>query len=403
MKTALIFFRNAQVEPSLDNVNGVLSAFYSGGIKVDTVEILSAYDDLGFKRRLKDFRNTADNLIVCYSQSATFDIKGIIADEFDSPLIENQNAKKIIDTLGISNGVKYSDTFSFLPVDSSVIPNLKGPFQGFMVEDKEFSLVVLPEETEQLSVMCKGYVVPYFESKYGVSPKKMTLKYFGDVALLKKTLKEAEENFDRPFNYFLKTTYGDTAINIFFNEEVDKRLSDSAVRFVVERLKDNIYAEFDTTLGKRLYDILKLRKLRLSTAESFTGGRLISSVISNPGASEVIHEGVVSYSNNSKKKRLGVKDEDLKNFGAVSAKVAYQMALGLLVAGECDIAISTTGIAGPKSDNTEKPVGLCYIAVGMDDGIHSYKYVFNGDREEITETAKNTALFLAIKKLKYKN
>ena len=76
------------------------------------------------------------------------------------------------------------------------------------------------------------------------------------------------------------------------------------------------------------------------------------------------------------------------------------MALGLLLQGEVDIAIATTGIAGPKSDDTLKPVGLCYIAVGMKDGIHVYKHNFKGDREEITQTAVNTAFSLAIKKLK---
>ena len=76
------------------------------------------------------------------------------------------------------------------------------------------------------------------------------------------------------------------------------------------------------------------------------------------------------------------------------------MAVGLLKTGKCDLAISTTGIAGPKSDNTAKPVGLCYIGIGMKDGVHTYKYNLSGNREEITETAKNTALFLAIKKLK---
>ena len=93
------------------------------------------------------------------------------------------------------------------------------------------------------------------------------------------------------------------------------------------------------------------------------------------------------------------KNEDLKAQGAVSAVVAYQMAVGLLKEG-ADIAVSTTGIAGPKSDDTDKPVGLCYIAVGMKDGVHTYRYKLSGTREEITETAKNTALFLAIKKLK---
>ena len=95
-----------------------------------------------------------------------------------------------------------------------------------------------------------------------------------------------------------------------------------------------------------------------------------------------------------------MREKDLSSEGAVSSVVAYQMAAGLLKDGDCDIAISTTGIAGPKSDDTDKPVGLCYIAVGMKNGVHTYRYRLSGTREQITETAKNTALFLAIKKLK---
>jgi nicotinamide-nucleotide amidase len=165
-------------------------------------------------------------------------------------------------------------------------------------------------------------------------------------------------------------------------------------------LKEDIYAEFDTSLGERLFDILKLKELKLSVAESFTGGRVVAEVIKNPGASAFVNEGVVSYSNQSKIKRLGVEKADLDKHGAVSSVVAYQMAAGLLRSGNCDIAVATTGIAGPKSDDTKKPVGLCYIAVGMKNGVHTYKLNLTGSREEITETAKNTALFLAIKKLK---
>ena len=76
------------------------------------------------------------------------------------------------------------------------------------------------------------------------------------------------------------------------------------------------------------------------------------------------------------------------------------MALGLLSGGDVDVAISTTGIAGPTGNTETKPVGLCYIGIGLKDGIHSYKLNLTGTREEITETAKNNALFLVIKKLK---
>ncbi len=400
MNTALILFRNVANDCGAESLNGILSAFYSGGIKIDTVEMLSFSDDLGFKRRLEEFRNTADNLIVCFSKKVTFDLKQIIADNFETSLVENENAKKFLDAVSSDNGVAYSRSFALMPIEATLLPNIRGAFQGFMIEDKEFSLVVLPEEPEQLKVMCDGYVVPYFETKYGVKPKKITLKYFGEHDLLLGTLKDAEENFDKCFTYFLKTTNGDTTVTIFFNEGVEKSHADATVRYVVGKLQEFIYAEFDTSLQERLFDLLRIRKLRLSTAESFTGGRVISSVISNAGASESVMEGVVCYSNQSKMNRLGVKQSDLNTVGAVSAQVAGQMALGLLVTGECDVAIATTGLAGPKNDDTDKPVGLCYIAIGMKDGVHSYKYRFTGDREEITETAKNTALFLAISRLK---
>ena len=86
--------------------------------------------------------------------------------------------------------------------------------------------------------------------------------------------------------------------------------------------------------------------------------------------------------------------------GAVSDETAYEMATGLIAAGDCDISIATTGLAGPKSDRTELPVGLCYIAVGLKEKVYVYRYRFEGTREEITETAINYALFLAYRQLK---
>jgi nicotinamide-nucleotide amidase len=246
--------------------------------------------------------------------------------------------------------------------------------------------------------MCDKYVLPYLENKYGVKNNRLILKYFGDIETLDDVLSQAEAIYEG-LNCNITQKNGDVTVDLLFDGERDDKSRQEVVRFLIGKLKENIYAEFDTTLGERLFDLLKLKKVKLSVAESFTGGRVISEIIKNPGASEFVNEGAVTYSNQSKIKRLGVDKSDLEKHGAVSSVVAYQMAAGLLRSG-CDVAISTTGIAGPKSDDTEKPVGLCYIAVGMKDGVHTYRFKLSGNREEITETAKNTALFLAIKKLK---
>lgn len=398
MKNALICFKN-QTEYSFDHLQGIIDVFGKKGVWFDDIEILLKTDDLSFKRQLNALSQTMDNLILIVPEDIAFDFKNIICEECETELIESDNALEFIEPYAQSIGVKVNKDYSLIPVDSTLIPNDKGMFQGFMIEQKEFTLVVLPDCHDELMDMCDGFVLPYFENKYDLYSEKFVFKYFGNVKTLNKTLNEISDAFDGAFTYDVCESYGDCKGTIYFSKDSVGTKTD-VLRLLMEKTKDNVYAEFDISLSQRLFDILKLKNKKISVAESFTGGRIVSSLINNPGASEFVMEGVVSYSNLSKVKRLKVKDTDLSTVGAVSPQVAYQMSSGLLMTNDVDIAVSTTGIAGPKSDDTKKPVGLCYIGVGMKDGVHVYKYNFSGDRESITETAKNTALFLAIKRLK---
>ncbi len=397
MKTVLIFFKSPEKPLSRSVLDAAENAFFNGGFNVDGIEILSENDDLGFGRRLSELKNVCavDNLVIVGGEQTKFDIKKIVCDEFDTVVTENENAKAFVEAVCGDADEKYYT----LPINSTLIPNVNGVFQGYLIEDNGFTLAVLPGEKKQTKATCDKFLIPYFEKKYRIDTKKLTLKYMGDKSRLNGAIENAEDISDGAFSYAISEKNGDFTIDLRFSES-ELSESGNVIRSIVGELKDDIYAEYDVTLGERLFDLLKLKKLKIATAESFTGGRVVSSIISNPGASQVVSEGMVTYSNESKEYRLGVKKEDLFKNGAVSSIVAYQMAAGLLADGSCDIAIATTGIAGPKSDDSQKPVGLCYIAVGMRDGVHTYKYVFKGSREEITEKAKNTALFLAIKKLK---
>ena len=400
MKTALIFFRAPESKFVGEYYSDVIETMNGGGFAVDTVEVLSDTDDIGFKRRFTEFKDTVDNLVIVGGDAVAFNLKDIIAESMDTALIENANAKTFLDAVSKNNGVEYPESYASLPIESTVIPNVCGGYQGFILDGNEFTLAVLPKDLKEIKVMCDKYVLPYLENKLGIKRKRLVLKYFGDKAALEKTLAEAENIGVEGFSYVLTENNGDVTADILFNDGVDGTIRNEVIRYVLSNHKENVYAEFDTTLGERLFDLLKLRGLKLSVAESFTGGRVVSEIIKNSGASNYVHEGVVSYSNQSKMDRLAVNEQDLKKHGAVSSVVAYMMAAGLLRDKNADIAISTTGIAGPKSDDTDKPVGLCYIAVGMRDGVHTYRFNLSGTREQITETAKNTALFLAIKKLK---
>ena len=168
------------------------------------------------------------------------------------------------------------------------------------------------------------------------------------------------------------------------------------MRIFAVRLADYIYALEDITLAERLMQALRVRKMNISVAESFTGGGITARLVSVPGMSEVLYEGICAYSNEAKRMRLKVSEQTLKQFGAVSEKTAYEMCEGLLNTFNCEVAISTTGIAGPASDGTDKPVGLAYIGIGTrGTGIKVFKFNYTGDRESITKTAINDALFLA--------
>lgn len=399
MKNALVFFKSVKEGLNAQYYESVHKLLKDGGVSADTIMILSCADDIGFKRNLLEFKDTVDNLIVVGGEKIEFDFNQIISEVFDTVLVENDGAKRFIDAVkGVNAGHDF-DKYALMPIEATAMPNVLGVYQGFILDQNEFSFIVIPSSIVELKPMCEKYVIPFLESKYGISVKRLTLKYFGDASELYSALNDVKLTYGDKFNVNVNEKHGDFTIDLSFKNQ-EESLSKNVIREIVLRLKENIYAEFDTTLSERLFDLLKLKNLKLSVAESFTGGRIVSSMISNSGASSYVNEGIVSYSNQSKFSRLKVVENDLKKEGAVSSIVAYQMALGLLKTGECDVAISTTGIAGPKSDDTKKPVGLCYIAVGMKNGVHTYRYNLVGSREEITETAKNTALFLAIKILK---
>lgn len=123
--------------------------------------------------------------------------------------------------------------------------------------------------------------------------------------------------------------------------------------------------------------------MKVATAESCTGGMVAARITSEAGASDCFHMGVVTYSNESKMQLLGVKEQTLRDYGAVSSQTALEMSLGVKRLSDADIGISVTGIAGPGGGTEEKPVGLVYISLCTDD-VYTYQELhLNGDRDSV--------------------
>ena len=128
------------------------------------------------------------------------------------------------------------------------------------------------------------------------------------------------------------------------------------------------------TLEEEVVSLLNQNGLTLTSAESCTGGLIAKRLTDVSGASAVFYGSLVTYSNRLKEKWLGVQAETLQTYGAVSAQTAREMALGARKAADADLAVAVTGIAGPNSDDTNKPVGLVFIALADKDSVTVEKY-----------------------------
>ena len=142
---------------------------------------------------------------------------------------------------------------------------------------------------------------------------------------------------------------------------------------------DSILYEKNRLSQEVLIEKLKEKNLKISLAESCTGGMIAEKLVSVSGASEVFEEGLVTYSNEAKMKRLGVTQETLEKYGAVSEETVEEMLKGL----ETEVGIAVSGIAGPHGGTPQKPVGTVVIGIKYNKRYIIKKHLFKGDREKI--------------------
>lgn len=143
-----------------------------------------------------------------------------------------------------------------------------------------------------------------------------------------------------------------------------------------------------------LLDKLRAGEHILTTAESCTGGMIAAAVTDVAGSSEVFDRGFVTYSNAAKMDMLGVSAATLEEFGAVSEQTCSEMLAGALKNSAANIAIATTGIAGPSGGSAEKPVGLVYVGVSRNGEIRILKLHLSGNRAQVRAEAVEAAFKL---------
>lgn len=254
---------------------------------------------------------------------------------------------------------------AMLPKDCVIFPNDNGTAPGMAIEKDGVHILVLPGPPRELKPMFQNCAVPYlmqFSDRIIVSHNIRTFG-IGESSMAEKVndLFDAQNPTVAPYAKDGEALLRVTAMAK--TKEDAESLCEPIIEEIKKRLDAYVYGVDFNCIEGAVVGMLKEHHLKVATAESCTGGLIAKRITDVPGASEVFECGIISYANGIKHKVLGVSEDDLNKYGAVSEPVAKQMAQGALKVSGADIAVSVTGIAGPDSDSTGKPVGLVYIGL----------------------------------------
>ena len=279
---------------------------------------------------------------------------------------------------------------AMVPDKGETIPNSLGSALGLKYVDEENHIYVMPGVPSEMKRMMEETVLPELEQLPRDELHVTTIRLTG---IMESAL------YDQ-----VKDLLNDNVVKVAFLPGflgVDVRLmsrdKDSLLELsgqFFDRLGNYVYAEDWETLEDAVGRLLIERGLTLATAESCTGGLLGNRITNVAGSSEYYLGGIVSYSDSAKMNLLGVSQETLKEFGAVSEETAQEMAAGARRVLQSDVGVSITGIAGPTGGTEDKPVGLVYIAVDVAGDVAVRKFVFSEDRRYNKEVSAQAALNL---------
>lgn len=280
---------------------------------------------------------------------------------------------------------------------AEVLDNNNGTAPGFIVETKNGKRVILlPGPPNEMKPMFEKSVYPYLaELNDQIFYSKMVKICGVGESQAETMVEDLIENQTNPtIAPYAKTREVHFRVTASAKtEEEAKKLIKPILKELKNRFKENIYTtEEDETLEENVVKLLKKYNLTVTTAESCTGGLVAGKIINVPGASDVFNEGVITYSNKSKRKYLGVNKSTLKKDGAVSARTVKEMVKGAAISTGSDTAIAVTGFAGPDDGTGETPVGLVYIACYVNEKSIVKEFVFKGNREKIREQSVISAL-----------
>ena len=292
---------------------------------------------------------------------------------------------------------------AFIIEGAEVLSNNIGTAPGLYIDDESCKVLLLPGPP--------GEMIPIFDKIFEEKIAPLSNFYIYTKSLKFSGITESETDskiaeiyakYKNPKTTILATP-GLIEVHLIgrSKKSIDEAQTstDELAEKIKERMKDYILTEKDISIEELIVNELRSRKITLSIAESCTGGAFGDRITNVAGSSEIFLGGIIAYSNELKVKMLGVKEETLKKYGAVSKETAKEMAQGIRKKAGSDIGVSITGIAGPGGATRGKPIGLDFIHLNSkkkDKGIYK---IFPNDRNVVKIGAVNYSLNLINKYL----
>lgn len=337
------------------------------------------------KEELTDALSKVDLIITTGGLGPTVDdiTKEVCADALGLSLVLHEESyQKIVAYFKNPDAIEANINQAMFPENSIVLRNPWGTAPGCIMENSDGIRVVLlpgpPREMEPLFDL-EVYPILKKDSTYVIHSKEVYISGYGEweMAKIASSLMNSANPTVAPYagkkgTYLRVTAKGTSIVEC-----------EALIAPIVHRIEalfgEHVYGYDGDTREGALIALLKDKGLVIATAESLTGGLVASTLVNVPGASDVLQESYVTYSDEAKHRILGVSLDSLERYSAVSEKVCYEMATGLYHRSQCDVGIVTTGYAGPYGEE----VGMVFIGTVIGGKVRVRKERYSGDRSTI--------------------
>ncbi|MES2838639.1 MAG: competence/damage-inducible protein A [Bacteroidota bacterium] len=371
------------------------------GIKVKQITSVSD-NETHILESLQQAEQRADIILITGGLGPTKDdiTKHTLCKYFNTHLVFSNEAYADVEYLFSKFGRTVSETNrkqAEIPESCTLIHNYNGTAPGMWFQKNNKVFVSMPGVPYEMMEMVTTSVLPKLKEHFktpSIFHKTILTQGIGE-SMLSDLIEDWENSLPNHIKLAYLPSPGLVRMRLSAyggNINTLEKEVNHQIDLLLPLIEKYVYGYNDDELEKVLGSILIENNSTVACAESCTGGYLSHKITSISGSSAYFKGSVIAYSNIIKEKELYVSSQTLKEFGAVSQQTAEQMAMGVLKKYDTDFAISTTGIAGPNADGTDKPVGLVWIAVASKEKVFSKQFQFGDNRERNIQRATIAAL-----------